>query len=363
MDATDIKITALRARPVDVPMARPLHTSGGSVGSAPLVLIDLETEAGLTGHSYVFCYAPWVLAPVAAAVEKMGATLVGDAIDPAAIEDKLQRSLRLLGAQGVAMMALAGLDMAVWDAAAKAAGLPLARALGGDIRPIPAYNSNGLGIIGADKVGAEASALAAPGFTAIKVRLGYPDAAGDVAVVAAVRDAVGPDIELMSDYNQSLSVADGSARAEALNDSGLAWIEEPTMFNDYAGHAKIRVASQTPIQIGENCWGLPDMRHAVDAGACDFFMADAMKIGGVTGWMRAAALAERAGLPLSSHLFPEISAHLLTAAPTAHWLEYVDWASPILQTPLRIEDGHAIAADTPGTGISWDEDAVARYLV
>jgi len=363
MDATDIKITALRARPVDVPMARPLHTSGGIVGSAPLVLIDLETEAGLTGHSYVFCYAPWVLASVTAAVDNLGAMITGDVIDPAAIEDKLQRSLRLLGAQGIAMMALAGLDMAVWDAAAKAAGLPLARALGGDIRPIPAYNSNGLGIIGADKVGAEAQELAAPGFAAIKVRLGYPDAAGDVEVVAAVRDAVGGDIELMSDYNQSLSVAEAETRASALNESGLAWIEEPTMFNDYTGHAQIRAASQTPIQIGENCWGLPDMQHAVDAGACDYFMADVMKIGGVTGWRRAAALAESAGLPLSSHLFPEISAHLLTTAPTAHWLEYVDWASPILETPLRLENGQAIAADTPGTGISWNKEAVARYLV
>lgn len=363
MDATDIKITALRARPVDVPMARPLHTSGGIVGSAPLVLIDLETEAELTGHSYVFCYAPWALASVTAAVENMGAAIVGDAIDPAAVEDKLLRSLRLLGAQGFAMMALAGIDMAVWDAAAKAAGLPLARALGGEIRPIPAYNSNGLGIVGAGKVGAEAQELAAPGFAAIKVRLGYPDAAGDAAVVAAVRAAVGGDIALMSDYNQSLSVAEAKARARVLNDAGLAWIEEPTMFNDYSGHAQIRAASQTPIQIGENCWGLPDMRHAVDAGACDFFMADVVKIGGVTGWQRAADLAERAGLPLSSHLFPEISAHLLAVTPTAHWLEYVDWAEPILETPVCIENGQAIAADTPGAGISWNEEAVARYLV
>jgi len=363
MDATDIKITAIRARPVDVPMARPLHTSGGIVGSAPLVLIDLETEAGLTGHSYVFCYAPWALASVAAAVESLGAMVTGDAVDPGAIEDKLQRSLRLLGAQGFAMMALAGIDMAVWDAAAKAAELPLARALGGDIRPIPAYNSNGLGIIGADKVGAEAQELAAPGFGAIKVRLGYPDGNADAAVVAAVRTAVGDDIVLMSDYNQSLSVAEAKARAGALDDSGLAWIEEPTMFNDYTGHAQIRAASKTPIQIGENCWGVPDMRHAVDAGACDYFMADVVKIGGVTGWQRSAALAKRSGLPLSSHLFPEISAHLLAVAPTAHWLEYVDWAEPILQTPVRLENGHAIAADTPGTGIAWNEDAVARYLV
>ena len=101
----------------------------------------------------------------------------------------------------------------------------------------------------------------------------------------------------------------------------------------------------------------------VAAGASDLGMPDAMKTGGVTGWLQAAAIADSAGLPLSSHLFPEISAHLLAVSPTRHWLEYVDWANPILQAPLRIENGHAIAADVPGCGIAWDEESVERYLV
>ena len=130
-----------------------------------------------------------------------------------------------------------------------------------------------------------------------------------------------------------------------------------------SGHARLRREVKTPIQIGENWWGPHDMAKSVEAGASDYAMADAMKIGGVTGWLRAAALAEAAGLPLSSHLFPEISAHLLAVAPTSHWLEYVDWANPILEEHLKVEDGHARPPDTPGTGISWNEEGVQRYLV
>jgi mandelate racemase len=167
----------------------------------------------------------------------------------------------------------------------------------------------------------------------------------------------------MSDYNQSLLVAEASRRAAALEDEGLYWIEEPTRADDYSGHARIRQDTETPVQIGENWWGPHDAAKSVEAGASDYAMPDAMKIGGVTGWLRAAALAEAAGIPLSSHLFPEISAHLLAVSPTRHWLEYVDWADPILEKPLEIEDGHASAPDAAGIGISWDEEAVQRYSV
>ena len=218
-------------------------------------------------------------------------------------------------------------------------------------------------MIGAERAAEEALELAAPGFGAVKVRLGYPTINTDVEVVRAVKASVGEDVALMSDYNQSLSVAEAERRTAALEGEGLYWIEEPTRADDYSGHARLRREAKTPIQIGENWWGPHDMAKSVEAGASDYAMADAMKIGGVTGWLRAAALAEAAGLPLSSHLFPEISAHLLAVAPTSHWLEYVDWANPILEEPLKVEDGYASPPDTPGIGISWDEEGIERYLV
>ncbi len=361
MPLETLKIRDLAARPVNVPMLRPLETSGGSVTTAPLVLIDLATEEGVVGRSYIFCYTPAVLAAMIRLFESLAEAIVGDPVAPTEIEEKLQRRFRLIGAQGLAGMAIAGLDMAAWDALARAVELPLVRLLGAAPTPIPAYNSNGLGIIGPERAGPEAEELVAAGFGAIKLRLGYADAGADIAAVRAVRSAVGDDILLMSDFNQSLSVPEAQRRIRALDNERLYWIEEPVRADDYAGCARIRVKARTPIQLGENAWGPHDMAKAIAAGAGDLFMPDAMKIGGVTGWQRAAALGEAEGLPISSHLFPEISAHLLAATPTRHWLEYVDWANPILKEPVQVADGHVTASAAPGIGLEWDDAAVDRY--
>src|SRR5918998_4805007 len=213
--------------------------------------------------------------------------------------------------------------------------MPRVRLLGGEPGWIPAYNSCGLGMIGAERAAEEARELLAPGFSAIKVRLGYQELETDLEVVGAIRDAVGEEVVLMSDYNQSLSVAEAQRRAAALEDEGLYWIEEPTRADDYSGHAQIRQDAKTPVQIGENWWGPHDAAKSIEVGASDYVMPDAMKIGGVTGWLRAATLAEGRGNPLSNHLFPEISVHLLAVSPTRHWMEYVDWATPILEKQAR----------------------------
>jgi mandelate racemase len=360
---SELTVSGLGVQAVDVPMNRPLKTGGGEVGSAAMVLIDLSTEEGVTGCSYLFCPTPLVLRPLAKLLSNLAPLIEGDSLAPVEIERKLQQTFRLLGPQGLSAMAMAGIDMAAWDALAKSCEMPLVRLMGGQSCRIPAYNSCGLGMIGPERAAEEAQELLAPGFGAIKVRLGYEELKTDLEVVRAIRDSVGEDAVLMSDYNQSLSVAEASRRTAALDEEGLYWIEEPTRADDYSGHARIRRDSKTPVQIGENWWGPHDAAKSIEAGASDCVMPDAMKIGGVTGWLRAAALAEVAGIPLSSHLFPEISAHLLAVSPTRHWLEYVDWADPILEKPLEIEDGHTSAPDAAGIGISWDEGAVQRYSV
>lgn len=356
-------IRSLRARAVDVPMRKPLTTAGGSVSSAPLVLIDLETDAGVTGSAYVFCYAGFALAPMVGLLDELGGMIAGEALAPERLFDGMETRFRLLGLQGFAMMAASVIDMAAWDALAKHRGEPLVRLLGGEPLAIPAYNSKGLGLIGVQRAPDEARELVGEGFDAIKLRLGYANAAEDFAVARAVRKAVGDDVQIMTDYNQCLDVEEAGARAKLLGGEGFAWIEEPVRCDDYAGCARVREASTAPIQLGENCWGVHDMEKALDAGSGDYFMPDAGRIGGVTGWRRAAALAKTRELPISSHLYPEISAHLLAATPTRHWLEYVDWASPVLSNPVAITNGHACATQAPGTGIEWDEDAVARCLV
>jgi len=162
---------------------------------------------------------------------------------------------------------------------------------------------------------------------------------------------------------QSLTVNEAVYRGRALDDEGLYWIEEPIRHDNYAGCAKIAAEVKTPIQIGENLLNTFEFQKAIDARAAEFYMPDVQRIGGVTGWLRAAAIAHAHNLEMSSHLFPEFSSHLLAVTPTCHFLEYVDWAGAILQQPFEVKNGHIAIADVPGVGIAWNEDAVKKYLL
>lgn len=361
MKIPDLKIRDLRVRSVAVPMRRVLGTSATRLAVAPLALFDLETEEGVTGHAYAFGIG-MSTAPLHGVVPDILATIKGDAVAPTDIYAKLERRFRLFGLQGHVGIAQACVDVACWDALARAAGVPLVRLLGGVPRAVPAYNSNGLGLADPVRLADEAQELLDEGFKAIKLRLGYRTLEDDVAAVRAVKKRIPAAATLMSDYNQALTPAEAARRGRALDGEGLAWIEEPVRHDDYAGCAHVAREVATPIQIGENFVGPRAMAAALAARACDYAMPDLQRIGGVTGWLRAAAIADAAGMEMSSHLFPEVSAHLLAVTPTAHWLEFVDWAAPILQQPLRVKDGHAEIPDRPGNGLEWDEQAVARFL-
>ena len=364
MKAEALRIRAVRSRPVSVPMKRPLATSSGTITVAPLLLIDLETDAGLTGRSYLFAIVGAHLPALKALVDAMGQLVQGDVVAPFDLERKLRARYALLGVHNIVLFAMSAIDMAAWDVLGHAIGQPLVRMLGGAPRPVPAYNSNGLGIMPVPALVKEATELVAEDFNAVKLRLGRPRAADDLEAVRAVKEAIGAGVTLMVDFNQGLTVNEAVKRGRMLDDEGgLCWIEEPIRADDFEGCARVARAVATPIQIGENFMGPEQMAQALAARCCDFVMPDVQRIGGVTGWMRAAALAHGAGLEMSSHLFPEASRHLLAVTPTAHWLELVDWADAVLEEPVRVQGGHVPVPERPGLGITWDEKAVARYAV
>jgi mandelate racemase len=307
----------------------------------------------------VFTYTPAALEPTAELIQNIEALIRGDVLAPVEIEQKLVKRFRLLGTQGLVGMALAAIDMALWDALARIHNLPLVRLLGGTARRLRAYGA--VGYDGVEACARVAERWAARGFAGIKAKIGYPTVQEDVAVIRAMRKAAGASMSIMVDYNQCLTPTEAVERLRVLDSEGLTWVEEPTLAHDYAGHALVAREARTPIQCGENWWGPLDLRHAIEAAASDLVMLDVMKIGGVTGWLRAASVAHVQGIPVSSHLWPEISAHLLCCTPTAHWLEYADWWNPVLAQPLCIENGMAILDDAIGTGVDWDEGAVRRF--
>jgi len=359
-----LRIRSVKARAVAAPMRRPLATSIGKLTAAALVLIDLETDGGVVGRSYLFTVGRQNLPAVVKLVEAMAEMVKGDEVAPFDLEKKLRARYMLLGVHNIVLFAIAGIDMAAWDAVAQAAGQPLARLLGAVPRPVCAYNSKGLGLLPEKELVKEAAELVGEGFWAVKLRMGRAQALEDLHALRAVKKQIGPDIVLMVDFNQALSVAEAIKRGRMIDDEGgVYWIEEPIRADDFAGCHRVREEVRTPIQIGENFMGPEQMAQALAAGACDYVMPDVERIGGVTGWMRAAALAQAAGVEMSSHLFPEISAHLLAATPTCHWLEFVDWADAVLEQPAELKDGHVVVSDAPGTGVSWNEKAVEKYLL
>ncbi|MFN7864490.1 MAG: enolase C-terminal domain-like protein [Curvibacter sp.] len=352
-------IHALQVHALRVPMPTPHRTASGVVAESPLIATDIRLGDGTVGHSLIFTYTVAALKPTAELINNLLPLLQDRPLAPADVYQYLQQRLRLLGSQGLVGMAISAIDMALWDALARQHGLPLCRLLGAEPKPIRAYAP--VGYDGELESARIAEAWARQGFTGVKAKIGYPKLAEDIAVVRAMRQAVGPDVQIMVDYNQSLNPSEATHRLRALDEEGLAWVEEPTTAHDHAAHARIAAASCTPIQAGENWWSPMEVRHAIESQATDLLMLDVMKIGGVTGWLGGSALAQTHGLPLSSHLFPEVSAQLLCASPTAHWLEYADWWSEVLTEPVVVEKGWVSAATMQGSGIAWAPDALNEF--
>lgn len=337
-------------------MPEPHRTASGTISESPLIVTRVITDQGIIGSSLIFTYRTAALKPCADLIANLEPLVSGEPVAPQPIYDRLMTSFRLLGPQGLTGMAIAAIDMALWDVVARYQKLPLCRLLGGIEHPVQAYGA--VGYDGASLSGRVAEQWANRGVRGVKVKIGYPTVAEDVEVIRTIRSAVGPEFAIMVDYNQSLSPTEAVERCRRLDEEGLTWIEEPTLSHNFKGHAMIAREIRTPIQAGENWWGALEFRNAIEAGSTDLLMIDVMKAGGVTGWMRIASLASAHGLRVSSHLWPEISAHLLSVTPTAHWLEYADWWNPVMASPLELKNGFA----QPGH-LDISEQGIARYEV
>src|SRR5258705_4260023 len=355
------RIRSLTTRGMMVPLKFTLGTSAAVIKAVPLLLVDLLNEDGVTGRAYAFCYRPSGAVAMSSHLAEAVDLLKGKDTTPFDAMQILSRRFALLGVTGAVRMALSLLDMAMWDAMAQKQRVPLSSLLGSRPKPVRAYDSRGLGLMEPDRLAKEVQTLLESGLRAIKVRLGYPSLSEDLAALRAVRKSIsGSDVAIMVDYNQALTSTEAILRGRALEREGIYWLEEPIAHEDYEASAVLARELKVPVQIGENFNGPESLLRAIVARASDYVMPDVARIGGVTGWLQAAGIAAAHRIEMSSHLMPEVNAHLLFATPTAHWLEYVDWADAIVEEPLKIRDGMVLTSEKTGSGIAWDEAKLKR---
>ncbi|HEY7060321.1 MAG TPA: mandelate racemase/muconate lactonizing enzyme family protein [Chloroflexota bacterium] len=322
----------------------------------------VQTDEGLEGLGPAIPFNAQHIRSLVVAIEELGALLVGE--DPRQPE-RVHRALMPggTGYGGIDNIAVAALDSAVWDLASKAAGLPLYRLLGGYRNRIPAYAS--LRLHRELSLGAlteTAAALAARGFTAIKMNLGgEATIVADVARVRAVRETIGDAISLLVDVNFRWTPSYAIRAGRALEEFNLFWLEDPVPTHNLEGLAEVRRALDIPIAAGEALFGLTTLRPLFEARAVDYPMPDLLRLGGITPFLKAAHLAEAFGLPLASHLSPEISAQVVAAVPNGRIVEYNGWAWELFQGCPTLDHGDLVMSERPGHGLTLDPD-VARRL-
>ena len=359
-----MKIERIATRIVKLPQAVPLVTGNIRIDAIWFLLVDIDTDHGVRGSAYIWGFNQAGAAAQKAVIEHLSRVVLGE--DPCAtarVWAKMWKALIQWGHAGIPMMGLSALDAACWDTVGKIAGQPLANLLGRKLDAVPAYAS-GLWITDdLDQLRREARAFIEQGFKAMKMRVGRGDVAKDVAAVRAVREAIGPEVDLMADFSSALSRSHAHRLAHALEPYQLAWIEDPIADEDVQDHAEIVRAVKTPVCFGEKVYAPRGLQRIIEAGAADVLMADMQRAGGVTGWMRIAALADSARLPLSSHILPELNLHLVASAPTGYYLEHLTWAEDLFNEPMEFSNGAIKVPQRPGFGVSWNEDRIKSAQV
>jgi L-alanine-DL-glutamate epimerase-like enolase superfamily enzyme len=359
-----VKITAIRPHLLSIPLPRPIRTSIHEIRTVDTVLVEIQTDAGAVGTGYCFAFGQHRGRALHALVTDLASIYQGqDPTATRALFDRAWRSINFLGHAGAAVIALSALDTACWDLAAQAADLPLVRFVGGARDRVPAYASSGLWLdYSIDELVNEAHRFLAQGHRAMKMRLGR-SAQEDIERARRLREAIGPDVKLLADVNQGWDEATAIRTGRGLEEFNLYWLEEPLPYEDLEGCARVAAALDTPIATGETEYGPLGMKRHLDARAADILMPDLERMGGVTGYLDAAALCKAYHTPVSTHLFMEASCHLVAAQPHGIILEHMAWWQELYDEPLTVTDGHVVIPQRPGIGLRLDARAVQRFTV
>lgn len=358
-------ITGVRAYLVDLPVEAVRTDAVQSFLKQETVFVEITTDDGLTGRGYSYTIGTGGTAILALLRDYLLPRLAGlDARRVEAIWHELFASTRATAVGAITSLALAAVDTALWDWRCRRADEPLWLAAGGARDRVPVYDTEvGWLHLSTDELVGGAKAALDAGRGGVKIKIGKPDPAEDAERLAAVRAAVGPNVDLMVDANQSLTAADAIRRARLLELSDPAWLEEPLPADDIDGHARLAAATSIPIAVGESLYSTTQFAEYIKRGAAGIVQADAARIGGITPWLKAAHLAEAHNIPICPHFLMELHVSLSAAVPNGRYVEYIPQLTAITTSRLTIEDGAALVPEAPGLGIDWDLDAIDNLRV
>jgi L-alanine-DL-glutamate epimerase-like enolase superfamily enzyme len=361
-----MKITRLRTEIVQVPFDPPIGLGGSAMLRASgLVLAFLESDQGVVGEGLVFTFNGHRLKVLDEMVRSFEPLLVG--LDPhhsGAFMTRAWSDLRSYGTDGIGAQCLAGVECALWDLQAKLLDVNVARMLGICRTRMPVYQSSELWVgLATDALARSAADQVSAGYRAMKMRLDG-NIKDDIARVRAVREAIGPDILLMADANQKMNVPDAIRLGRMLEEFGVTWFEEPIPAYDHAGEAEIAAALDIPLASGESVYTSRGAFAMLQQRSCDVLMADLLRMGGPSEFMKAAALAEAHNVPFSNHTYPEMSIGLLAAIPNVNFLEHMPWVSAVYQQRVEMDaQGQAIVPERPGWGYDFDPAVIRKYTL
>ncbi|HTV46794.1 MAG TPA: mandelate racemase/muconate lactonizing enzyme family protein [Stellaceae bacterium] len=365
-----MKIASLATGIVLLPNDEPLAGfSENPHGKNPIVWLKVRTDDGIEGLGVSY-FGGALTGVLRQAVDDLGALIVGDdPLRPEAVARKLREAAQQAGPGGILTMAMSALDVALWDLKGKALGLPLWKLLGGGRDRVRTYASGALrrGLKLEEAVTA-AGRLREKGYKQAKMQLGLPgatDPAREVEQACLIREAVGPDMDLMCDINQRWRPEQAIDIGRRVEDAGvgLFWLEDVTTADDFAGLARVTAALSTPVAGGEYVWGIVPFRHMVERHSVDVVMIDLVRVGGVTQWLKVAGMAEAFNLPVVSHLIPEVHVHLIGAVPNGLTVEYMPWLMPLFEEVPQQRNGELELPTTPGLGLKFNKSTIERYRV
>src|SRR6516165_10246052 len=365
-----MKITTIRTQIVELPNDEPLAGfSENPNATNPIVTLRVGTDEGVEGIGVTY-FGGRVTNTLRHAVDELGALAIGeDPLRVEAVAAKLSAAAGSAGPGGILTMAMSAIDVALWDIKGKALSLPLWKLLGGGRERIATYASGALrrGLKLEEAVTA-AGRLREKGYRQAKMQLGLPgitSLAREVEQARLIREAVGPDMDLMCDINQRWRVEQAIDIGKRVEDAGvgLYWLEDVTTADDFPGLARVSAALSTPVAGGEYLWGIVPFRHMLEARSVDIVMIDLVRVGGITQWLKVAGMPEAFNLPVVSHLIPEVHVHLVGAAPNGLTVEYMPRLFRLFEEVPVPENGDLAMPTAPGLGLKFNQETIARFGV